>query len=80
LRKLKPASDTTYFPDTGYKVYYWSRTQETSDALRNMMSETTVQPEDLEIDNAKENAFFQSYMLGGNWQGPRSLEGFACYP
>ena len=42
-----------------------------------MMSETTVQPEDIEINNAKENAFFQSYMLGGNWRGPRGLEGFA---
>jgi hypothetical protein len=28
-----------------------------------MMSETTVQPEDLDFDNAKENAFFQEFML-----------------
>jgi len=42
-----------------------------------MMSETTVQPEDLVINNAHENAFFQSYMLGGNWRGPRRLEGLA---
>jgi hypothetical protein len=47
------------------------------DAFRNMMSETTVQPEDVAINNAKENAFFQSYMLGGNWRGPRSLRGLA---
>jgi hypothetical protein len=42
-----------------------------------MMSETTVQPEELDIDNAKENAFFQSYMLGGNWRGLRELLGLA---
>ncbi len=53
----------------------WSRTPETRDAFRNMMSETTIQPEDLEIDNANENAFFQSFMLGGNWRGPRRLLG-----
>jgi len=42
------------------------------------MSETTVQPEDLDFDNAKENAFFQEFMLGGNWRAPRnSLEGLA---
>ncbi len=77
LRKQKPAIDTDFFPDTDYKAYYWSRTPETRDAFRNMMSETTVQPEDLEINNANENAFFQSFMLGGNWRGPRSLEGLA---
>ncbi len=77
LRKQKPAIDTNFFPDTDYKAYYWSRTPESRDAFRNMMSETTVQPEDLEINNANENAFFQSYMLGGNWRGPRRLEGLA---
>jgi len=77
LRKQKPAIDTEFFPDTDYKAYYWSRTPETRDAFRNMMSETTVQPEDLVINNAHENAFFQSYMLGGNWRGPRRLEGLA---
>ncbi len=77
LRKQKPAIDTDFFPDTDYKAYYWSRTPETRDAFRNMMSETTVQPEDLEINNAHENAFFQSFMLGGNWRGPRALEGLA---
>jgi len=77
LRKQKPAIDTGFFPDTDYKAYYWSRTPETRDAFRNMMSESTVQPEDLEINNAHENAFFQSFMLGGNWRGPRALEGLA---
>jgi hypothetical protein len=77
LRKQKPAIDTEFFPDTDYKAYYWSRTPETRDAFRNMMSETTVQPEDLVINNAHENAFYQSYMLGGNWRGPRRLEGLA---
>jgi hypothetical protein len=78
LRKSKPAIDTTYFPDTEYKAYYWSRTPETRDAFRNMMSETTVQPEDMDFDNAKENAFFQEFMLGGNWRAPRNgLEGLA---
>ena len=77
LRKQKPAIDTAFFPDTDYKAYYWSRTPETRDAFKNMMSETTVQPEDLKINNAHENAFFQSFMLGGNWRGPRSLEGLA---
>jgi hypothetical protein len=42
-----------------------------------MMSETTVQPEDELANNAQENAFFQSYMLGGNWRGPRGLNGLA---
>jgi hypothetical protein len=77
LLLYKPAIDTAYFPDTDYKAYYWSRTPETRDAFRNMMSETTVQPEDIEINNAHENAFFQEYMLGGNWRGPRRMEGLA---
>jgi hypothetical protein len=77
LRKQKPAIDTEFFPDTDYKAYYWSRTPETRDAFRNMMSETTVQPEDIEINNAHENAFFQEYMLGGNWRGPRRMDGLA---
>jgi hypothetical protein len=77
LRKQKPAIDANFFPDTDYKAYYWSRTPETRDAFRNMMSETTVQPEDIEINNAHENAFFQEYMLGGNWRGPRRMEGLA---
>ena len=78
LRKQRPAVDTRFFPDTDYKAYYWSRTPETRDASRNMMSETTVQPEDINIDNAQENAYFQEYMLGGNWRGPRrGLPGLA---
>jgi hypothetical protein len=77
LRKQRPAIDTQFFPDTDYTAYYWSRTPETRQAFRNMMSEVTVQPEDIEINNAKENAFFQSYMLGGNWRGPRRLRGLA---
>ncbi len=77
LDRQKPAIDTNFFPDTDYKAYYWSRTPETRDASRNMMSETTVQPGDIDINNAKENAFFQSFMLGGNWRGPRSLMGLA---
>ena len=77
LRRQKPAINTEFFPDTDYKAYYWSRTPETRDAFRNMMSETTVQPEDIEINNAHENAFFQEYMLGGNWRGPRRMEGLA---
>jgi hypothetical protein len=70
-RKMKPALDETFFPDTDYKAYYWSRTNETRDAARNLMSETTLQPEDTEVDNAHENAFAQSYMLGANWRVPR---------
>jgi hypothetical protein len=77
LRRQKPAIDTEFFPDTDYKAYYWSRTPETRDAFRNMMSETTIQPEDMEFNNAHENAFFQSYMLGGNWRGPRGMQGLA---
>jgi uncharacterized protein DUF1566 len=77
LRKQKPALDLTMFPDTDYKAYYWSRTPETRDAARNLMSETTVQPEDKEINNAHENAWFQSYMLGANWRAPRRLEAYA---
>lgn len=77
LRKQKPAIDTKFFPDTDYKAYYWSRTPETRDAFRNMMSETTVQPEDIDINNAHENAFFQEFMLGGNWRAPRRMGGLA---
>jgi hypothetical protein len=77
LLLYKPAIDTAFFPDTDYKAYYWSRTPESRDAFRNMMSETTVQPEDIAINNAHENAFFQEYMLGGNWRGPRRMEGLA---
>ena len=78
LKKQKPAIDTRFFHDVDYKAYYWSRTPETRDAARNLMSETTVQPEDLEINNAQENAYFQEYMLGGNWRGPRrGLQGLA---
>ena len=77
LRKQKPAIDTEFFADTDYKAYYWSRTPESRIAFRNMMSEETIQPEDLVIENANENAFFQSYMLGGNWRGPRRLQGLA---
>jgi len=70
-RKMKPALDETFFPDTDYKAYYWSRTNETRNAARNLMSETTLQPEDTEVDNAHENAFAHSYMLGANWRVPR---------
>ena len=77
LRKQKPALDVSIFPDTDYKAFYWSRTPETRDAARNLMSETTVQPEDKEINNAKENAWIQSYMLGANWRGPRRLKAYA---
>ncbi len=77
LDRQKPAIDTEFFPDTDYKAYYWSRTPETRDASRNMMSEITIQPGDISINNATENAFFQSFMLGGNWRGPRSLPGLA---
>jgi len=77
LRKQKPALDTVFFPGIDYKAYYWSRTPETRDASRNLMSETTIQPEDIEINNAKENAWAQSYMLGANWRAPRRLKGYA---
>ena len=70
-RKMKPALDEMFFPNTDYKAYYWSRTNETRDAARNLMSETTLQPEDTEVDNAHENAFAHSYMLGANWRVPR---------
>ena len=63
FKKKSFYSAYTHFPDTDYKAYYWSRTPETRDAAKNMMSETTVQPEDLAINNANENAFFQSFML-----------------
>jgi hypothetical protein len=77
LTRQKPALDAEVFPDTDYKAYYWSRTPETRDAARNLMSETTVQPEDKEVNNATENAWLQSYMLGGNWRAPRSLRAYA---
>ena len=77
LRKQKPALDSTIFPDTVYRAFYWSRTPETRDASRNLMSETTVQPEDKEINNAHENAWIQSYMLGGNWRAPRRHQAYA---
>ena len=70
LRKQKPAIDTNFFLDTDYKAYYWSRTPESRDAFRNMMSETTIQPEDLEINNANENAFFQSSCSVGTGGAP----------
>jgi hypothetical protein len=70
-RKMKPALDEMFFPNIDYKAYYWSRTNETRDAARNLMSETTLQPEDTEVDNAHENAFAHSYMLGANWRVPR---------
>lgn len=77
LTKQKPAIDTRFFPDVDYKSFYWSRTPETRDAARNLMSETTVQPEDLQINNANENAWVQSYMLGANWRAPRRMKAFA---
>jgi hypothetical protein len=77
LTRQKPALDAEVFPDTDYKAFYWSRTPETRDAARNLMSETTVQPEDKEANNATENAWLQSYMLGGNWRAPRSLRAYA---
>jgi hypothetical protein len=77
LKKQKPAIDTRFFHDVDYKAYYWSRTPETRDAARNLMSETTVQPEDLEINNAQENAWAQSYMLGAYWRAPRRMLAFA---
>ena len=77
LRKQKPAIDTSVFQDVDYKAYYWSRTPETRDASRNLMSETTVQPEDLQINNANENAWAQSFMLGAAWRAPRRMLAFA---
>ena len=77
LRKQKPAIDTSVFQDVDYKAYYWSRTQETRDASRNLMSETTVQPEDLQINNANENAWAQSFMLGAAWRAPRRMLAYA---
>ncbi len=77
LRKQKPAIDTSVFQDVDYKAYYWSRTPETRDASRNLMSETTVQPEDLQINNANENAWAQSFMLGAAWRAPRRMQAFA---
>ena len=71
--RMKPALDTAFFPDTDWKSHYWTRTNETRDAGRNLMSEITIQPEetDEDINNASENAFAHSYMLGGNWRAPR---------
>lgn len=71
--RMKPALDTSFFPDTDYKSHYWTRTNETRDAGRNLMSEITIQPDqgDDEVINASENAFAHSYMLGGNWRAPR---------
>jgi hypothetical protein len=77
LKKQKPAIDTSFFHDVDYKAYYWSRTPESRDASRNLMSETTVQPEDIQINNAQENAWAQSYMLGANWRAPRRMKAFA---
>lgn len=70
---MKPALDTNYFPDTDWKSHYWTRTNETRDAGRNLMSEITIQPEESDdvVLNANENAFVHSYMLGGNWRAPR---------
>jgi uncharacterized protein DUF1566 len=71
--RMKPALDTAFFPDTDFKSHYWTRTNETRDAGRNLMSEITIQPDesDEEVLNASENAFAHSYMLGGNWRAPR---------
>ncbi|MEH6651121.1 MAG: DUF1566 domain-containing protein [Motiliproteus sp.] len=77
LEKQKPALDDGIFTNIDYKAYYWSRTPETRDAARNLMSETTVQPGDLNINNAKENAWLTSYMLGASWRAPRRLKGHA---
>jgi uncharacterized protein DUF1566 len=70
---LKPALDTSVFPDTDYKSHYWTRTNETRDAGRNLMSEIKIQPEDTEevVNNSDENAFVHSYMVGGSWRAPR---------
>jgi hypothetical protein len=77
LRKQKPALDTRFFPDIDYKAYYWSRTPETRDAARNLMSETTIQPEDHDINSDHENAWSSSFMLGANWRAPRRQPGYA---
>jgi hypothetical protein len=77
LTRQKPALDAEVFPGTDYKAFYWSRTPETRDAARNLMSETTVQPEDKEVNNATDNAWLQSFMLGANWRAPRSLRAYA---
>jgi len=71
--RMKPALDTVFFPNTDYKSHYWTRTNETRDAGRNLMSEITIQPDqnDEDVINANENAFAHSYMLGGNWRAPR---------
>lgn len=69
----KPALDTQFFPETDYKNHYWTRTNETRDAGRNLMSEIKIQPEDTDekVINANENAFIHSYMLGASWRAPR---------
>lgn len=77
LNRHKPALDETVFTDVDYKAFYWTRTPETRDAARNLMSETTVQPEDKEINNATENAWLQEFMLGANWRAPRSKKAYA---
>lgn len=77
LRKQKPALDERFFPGVDYKGYFWSRTPETRDASRNLMSETTIQPEDKDINNAKENAWVSEYMLGANWRAQRRLKAYA---
>ncbi len=35
------------------------------------MSEIKIQPEDTDVNNANENAFVHSYMLGASWRAPR---------
>jgi len=77
LLKFKPAVDNRFFSDVDYKAYYWTRTPETRDAAQNLMSETTVQPEDKVINNAKENAWVIEFMLGASWRAPRRLQGYA---
>lgn len=69
--RMKPALDTAFFPDTNYKAFYWTRTNETRDAGRNLMSEIRMQPGDTDVNNANENAFVHSYMLGASWRAPR---------
>ena len=73
----KPALDEGLFPELDYTAYYWSRTPETRDAARNLMSETTIQPEDAEINSDHENVWASSFMLGANWRLPRKLQGYA---
>lgn len=77
LNKFKPALNETLFADTNYKAFYWTRTPETRDAARNLMSESTVQPEDIEVNNATENAWLQEFMLGATWRAPRTKLAYA---